>query len=104
MQNFFFILIIVVQLHLSATVTPGTVVKNPDQPQKGQWDFKQEKVWDIDTIGNDVLAQLRRMKADGEGNLYIYMNISKKDSMCWTRMENCYIPSAKEEKAPGSSR
>lgn len=72
MQRFIFILIIVVLLHLSAAGTPGTVVKNPDQPQKGKWDFKPEKVWDIDAIGDDVLADLRRMKADREGNLYIY--------------------------------
>ena len=72
MQKFIFILTIVMLLHLSATSTPGTVVKNPDQPLKGKWDFKPGKVWEIDALGDDLLVDIRIMKADREGNLYIY--------------------------------
>lgn len=64
-----FIILITVLLIFS-WLTRATV-KNPDKPGKGQWDFKPEKVWQMDTIGNDLLVNVKDMKVDQKGNLYI---------------------------------
>ncbi len=72
MQKFIFILMMVVLVHSPVTGTTAAVVKNPDRPQKGKWDFKPEKTWALDAIGDNVIVSLSLMKVDHEGNLYIY--------------------------------
>lgn len=49
----------------------GATVKNPEKPEKGQWDFKPQKKWQLDAIGNDLLVNVSDIKADQKGNLYI---------------------------------
>jgi hypothetical protein len=49
----------------------GVTVKNPDKPEKGQWEFNPKKVWQLDAIDNDVLFRVEGMKIDQKGNLYI---------------------------------
>ena len=78
MKKLSFILMTGLLLHLSVTGTQGPVVKNPDQPQKGKWDFKPEKAWVMDAVGDDLLGSLTYMKVDPKGNLYIYESKHKR--------------------------
>jgi hypothetical protein len=66
-----FIIFITVLLIFSWSTGAAATVRNPDNPGKGQWDFKPEKVWRLDAIGNDLLVNIKDMKVDQKGNLYI---------------------------------
>ena len=68
MKKCTFILFFVFLLHLWIT---GTHVKNADQPEKGTWDFKLKKEWDVETLGEDVLVEVRSIQVDEKGNLYV---------------------------------
>jgi hypothetical protein len=70
MQKFIFILMISLLIPSWVTIT-GSVIKNPDQPQNGKWNCKPEKAWEMDAIGDDILGDVRYMKVDQKGNLYI---------------------------------
>jgi hypothetical protein len=58
-------------LFLSIVFFQAAVV-NPDKPRKGEWDFKLEKVWEIDRAGEDVLGKPFSLTAAEDGTLYIY--------------------------------
>ena len=47
-------------------------VVNPDKPLKGEWNFKIEKVWEIDRAGDDVLGKPFSLTATEDGILYVY--------------------------------
>ncbi len=46
-------------------------IKNENKPSMGQWDFKLQKVWEIDNAGDNLLVQVRSIKVDAKGNLYL---------------------------------
>jgi hypothetical protein len=46
-------------------------VVNKDKPQLGEWDFKLEKVWEIDSAGNEVLGHPQGMLVSEDGILYL---------------------------------
>jgi hypothetical protein len=47
-------------------------VVNRDKPRKGEWDFKLEKVWEIDRAGDDLLGRPFSLTATEDGILYVY--------------------------------
>jgi hypothetical protein len=77
MQKFIFILMIGLLIPSWVTIT-GSVIKNPDQPQKGKWNCNPEKAWEMDAVGDDVLGDVRYMKVDQTGNLYLAERIHSK--------------------------
>lgn len=46
-------------------------VKNPDKPQKGNWDFKIQKMWEIENTGEDVLGIVQNIVTAKDGRVYI---------------------------------
>jgi len=46
-------------------------VVNKDKPQHGEWDFKLEKVWEIDSAGDEVLGLPQGMLVSDDGILYL---------------------------------
>ncbi len=46
-------------------------VVNKDKPQHGEWDFKLEKVWEIDSAGDEVLGHPQGMLVSDDGILYL---------------------------------
>jgi hypothetical protein len=46
-------------------------VKNENKPLKGEWNFQLEKVWEVDSAGEDVLVQARTIQVDDKGNIYL---------------------------------
>lgn len=52
----------------------STEVRNLDKPLKGDWNFQLEKVWEIDTIGEDILTQVNNIRIDEGGNIYLLEN------------------------------
>lgn len=47
-------------------------IQNRDKPLKGQWDFRLEKVWEVDKAGKDVFGLPFTLTAAEDGRLYIY--------------------------------
>lgn len=54
-------------------------VVNKDQPQRGEWDFKLEKVWEIGSAGDEVLGLPQGMLVSDEGLLYLNDDANRKD-------------------------
>ena len=46
-------------------------VKNENKPLKGNWDFKLQKLWEVENAGNDLLTQIVDIQADDNGRIYI---------------------------------
>jgi hypothetical protein len=69
---YFVILLAVVPLLLSE-------VKNADKPIRGEWDFKPDKEWEIDTAGSDVFGIPANMQVSDEGCLYVYDKENKRN-------------------------
>ncbi|MCK4944098.1 MAG: 6-bladed beta-propeller, partial [Candidatus Aminicenantes bacterium] len=53
----------------------GTVqskeVKNPDHPIKGEWSFSPRKAWETDSAGKDILVEIRGIRIDEQGNVFV---------------------------------
>lgn len=54
-------------------------VVNKDKPQRGEWDFKLEKVWEIGGAGDEVLGLPQGMLVSDEGLLYLNDEANRKD-------------------------
>jgi len=54
-------------------------VINKDRPEHGDWDFKLEKVWEIDSAGNEVLGRPQGIMVSDEGILYVSDSGNKTD-------------------------
>jgi hypothetical protein len=46
-------------------------VANKDKPQRGEWDFRLEKVWEIGRAGNNVLGLPQGLLVSDDGTLYL---------------------------------
>lgn len=57
---------------LFLTLVLSANVENADKPAKGQWDFRMQKVWSIDTAGDDVLGRINRLKVSEDGTVYFH--------------------------------
>ncbi|OGD36579.1 MAG: hypothetical protein A2V45_00810 [Candidatus Aminicenantes bacterium RBG_19FT_COMBO_58_17] len=47
-------------------------VQNRDKPRKGEWDFRLEKVWEVEKAGDGVFGRPFTLTADEDGRLYIF--------------------------------
>ena len=47
-------------------------IKNRDKPALGEWDFRLEKVWEIDTAGENVFGHPFSLSVSKEGTLYVF--------------------------------
>ena len=46
--------------------------KNPDKPALGTWDFQLEKIWEIETAGEDVFGQPFVLTVADDATLYVF--------------------------------
>jgi len=46
--------------------------KNRDKPAKGTWDFQLEKIWEIETAGDDVFGQPFALTVADDATLYVF--------------------------------
>jgi len=54
-------------------------VANKDKPQRGEWDLKLEKVWEIDRAGDAVLGRPHGMLVTDDGALYLSDEANRTD-------------------------
>ncbi len=52
----------------------SSVVKNPDKPLKGEWDFKPRREWAVSEAGQTAFANPRQLLVSEKGTVYIYDN------------------------------
>jgi hypothetical protein len=48
------------------------VVTNPDKPLTGEWDFKYEKIWEIEGYGDEPLALVHKFSIHDNGDIYLF--------------------------------
>jgi hypothetical protein len=48
------------------------VVTNPDKPLNGNWDFKPEKIWEIEGYGDEPLAMVHKFVVHDSGDIYLF--------------------------------
>ena len=48
------------------------VVTNPDKPLNGNWDFKYEKIWEIEGYGDEPLAMVHKFVVHDNGDIYLF--------------------------------
>lgn len=66
-----FILTVIAGLLFNVTILKAEV-KNHDTPLKGNWDFKLQKLWEINNAGDYVLTQIADLQEDDDGRIYIF--------------------------------
>jgi len=47
-------------------------IQNRDKPLKGEWDFRLEKVWEVEKAGESVFGRPFTLTASEEGSLYVF--------------------------------
>lgn len=47
-------------------------IKNRDKPAKGEWDFRMEKIWEIEKAGDEIFGHPFSMTVSDEGMLYVF--------------------------------
>lgn len=47
------------------------LIKNPDKPLKGNWDFQMKKIWEIEEAGSDVIGEVQNLRTAKDGRVYI---------------------------------
>ena len=58
---------------LLISLTLHSQVKNDDRPQKGNWDFKPEKIWEVDKAGNDDFGRIAELLVPDNEHSNIYV-------------------------------
>jgi hypothetical protein len=55
------------------SITLHSQIKNDDHPQKGSWNFKLEKIWEVDKAGNDEFGKIAELLVpdNDHGNIYV---------------------------------
>jgi hypothetical protein len=46
-------------------------VKNPDKPLKGEWNFKLQEVWRVDSAGENLITDIGPLVVSDDGTCYI---------------------------------
>jgi len=63
--------IIFIVLLIILTIPLLTQTRNPDKPLRGKWNFQMTKIWEIETAGNDVIAEVQNIRSAKDGRIYI---------------------------------
>jgi hypothetical protein len=50
----------------------AAVVTNPAKPLNGEWNFKYEKIWEIDGYGDEPLALVHKFSVLDNGDIYLF--------------------------------
>jgi hypothetical protein len=53
------------------TISLFTQTRNPDTPQRGEWDFQLKKIWEIEKAGDDVIGEVQNFCTAKDGRLYL---------------------------------
>lgn len=64
-KNLLFILLLLISFTLHSQI------KNDNRPQLGNWDFKPEKIWEIDKAGKNEFGRVAELLISGQGNIYV---------------------------------
>lgn len=64
------LLMILISLALTMVLS-AEIVKNPDKPLKGKWDFQLQKEWEIEEAGDDLFARFGSIDVAKNGNIYV---------------------------------
>jgi hypothetical protein len=56
-------------LSVALILTAG--VKNPDKPLKGEWNFKLQEVWKVDSAGENLITSLGPFMVSDDGTCYV---------------------------------
>jgi hypothetical protein len=56
----------------------GSEASNPPEPLKGEWDFNPRKVWKVNSMGDDLVAEVRHIQVDKNGQVYFFDSKLKK--------------------------
>lgn len=67
MRIFILLFIMVLCFTAYAREITNTVV-----PLKGEWNFNLRKVWEVNSAGDDLLAEVRNIQVDKNGRIYFY--------------------------------
>jgi hypothetical protein len=47
-------------------------IQNPDIPEKGRWDFKLQKVWEVNRAGSDVIGRPMQVLVTENGHIVVH--------------------------------
>jgi hypothetical protein len=67
MKTSYFIIILAGLLFLSCSQA-----KKIDKPIQGEWDFQLKKTWEIGQTGENILARIRGIRVNKEGNIFLW--------------------------------
>jgi len=67
MKNLFLILILVLTLSLFSAE-----IKNDDMPARGEFRFRLNRIWEVESAENDVFAEVRQVLIADDGTVYLY--------------------------------
>jgi len=63
--------VLVVVFIMIGAITLFSDVINPDNPAKGQWDFKLKKIWEIEQVGDDLFSRPDEPLVAEDGRIYV---------------------------------
>ncbi len=58
---------------LLISLTLNSQITNEDRPQKGNWDFKPEKIWEVVKAGNNEFGAIAELLVSDSGQIKIYV-------------------------------
>ncbi len=64
--------VVVLMIFLVLNFTLSAEIVNKNRPQLGEWDFKLQEAWSIDSAGDEPFMQLTSMKVRDNGNIYVF--------------------------------
>jgi len=64
--------LIILFILILTTVSFSTEILNQDVPQKGEWDFKLQKIWEVEGIEQKEFKNPSEMRALEDGTLYFH--------------------------------
>jgi hypothetical protein len=75
------------------SLTLHSQIKNDDRPQKGDWDFKLEKIWEIDKAGNNEFERIAELLVSDNDHGNIYVRDFKHNKSCIFNENGQYLGS-----------
>ena len=64
--------LIVCSVFLGFLTIYSSQVTNSNTPRKGRWDFNLQKIWQVDSAGQEVFIRVSDIEVDEWGTLYIF--------------------------------